>query len=48
MRHNRHWPFDGFVAAQLAGAFAATLLFRWLFPPLKAEASAVMVQHNQQ
>jgi glycerol uptake facilitator-like aquaporin len=36
----------GFVAAQLAGAFAATLLFRWLIPSLKAEASAVMVQHD--
>ncbi len=29
----------GFVAAQLAGAFAATLLFRWLVPPLRVEAS---------
>jgi glycerol uptake facilitator-like aquaporin len=38
----------GFVAAQLAGAFAATLLFRWLIPSLKAEASAVMVQHDRQ
>ena len=28
----------GFVAAQLAGAFAATLLFKWLIPSLKAEA----------
>lgn len=37
----------GFVAAQLAGAFAATLLFRWLFPSLNAEAPAVMVQHDQ-
>jgi glycerol uptake facilitator-like aquaporin len=36
----------GFVAAQLAGAFAATLLFRWLIPSLKTEASAVMVQHD--
>jgi len=27
----------GFVAAQLAGAFAATLLFKWLIPSLKAE-----------
>jgi glycerol uptake facilitator-like aquaporin len=36
----------GFVAAQLAGAFAATLLFRWLVPSLKVEASAVMVQHD--
>jgi glycerol uptake facilitator-like aquaporin len=32
-------PVDvtGFVAAQIAGAFAATLLFRWLIPPFKAE-----------
>jgi glycerol uptake facilitator-like aquaporin len=26
----------GFVVAQLAGAFAATLLFRWLAPPVRA------------
>jgi glycerol uptake facilitator-like aquaporin len=26
----------GFVAAQLAGAFCATLLFRWLMPPITA------------
>jgi len=34
-------PVDvaGFVAAQVAGAFAATLLFRWLIPPFKAEVS---------
>jgi glycerol uptake facilitator-like aquaporin len=38
----------GFVASQLAGAFAATLLFRWLFPSLKAEASAITVEHDQQ
>jgi glycerol uptake facilitator-like aquaporin len=38
----------GFVAAQLAGAFAATLLFRWLIPSLRAEASAVMVEHDRQ
>ena len=37
----------GFVAAQLAGAFAATLLFRWLIPSLSAEASAVMVEHDR-
>jgi glycerol uptake facilitator-like aquaporin len=29
----------GFVAAQLAGAFAATLLFRWLIPFHRAETS---------
>jgi glycerol uptake facilitator-like aquaporin len=38
----------GFMVAQLSGAFAATLLFRWLFPSLKAEASDVMVEHDQQ
>jgi glycerol uptake facilitator-like aquaporin len=36
----------GFVAAQLAGAFAATLLFGWLIPTLRAEASAVVVEHE--
>ncbi len=30
----------GFVAAQLAGAFAATWFLRWLIPPCKVEASA--------
>jgi len=41
-------PVDtaGFVATQLAGAFAATLLFRWLIPSLTAEASAVVVNHD--
>ena len=38
----------GFVAAQLAGAFVATLLFRWLIPSLRAEASAVVVEHDRQ
>jgi len=38
----------GFIAAQLAGAFAATLLFRWLTPSLKGSASAVLVEHKQE
>ncbi len=38
----------GFVAAQLAGAFAATLLFQWLIPSLRTEASAVTVEHDTQ
>jgi glycerol uptake facilitator-like aquaporin len=38
----------GFVAAQLAGAVAATALFRWLIPSLRAEAPAVMVEHDRQ
>ena len=37
----------GFVAAQLAGAVSATLLFRWLIPSLRTEASAVMVEHDR-
>ena len=36
----------GFVAAQLLGAFAATALFHWLVPSLKAEASDVLVPHE--
>lgn len=35
----------GFVAAQLTGAAAATLLFRWLVPVLPATAGAVVVPH---
>jgi glycerol uptake facilitator-like aquaporin len=38
---------SGFVLAQLAGAFAATLLFRWLIPSLEDEASAVVVEHDK-
>jgi glycerol uptake facilitator-like aquaporin len=37
----------GFIVAQLAGAMAATLLFRWLIPSLPKEASAVVVMHEQ-
>jgi glycerol uptake facilitator-like aquaporin len=37
----------GFVAAQLGGAFAATLLFRWLIPSFRAETSAVMLEHDR-
>jgi glycerol uptake facilitator-like aquaporin len=35
----------GFIAAQLAGAMAATLLFRWLVPSLPKDASNVVVAH---
>lgn len=35
----------GFIAAQLAGAFAATLLFQWLTPGIEREAPAVLVGH---
>jgi glycerol uptake facilitator-like aquaporin len=43
-------PIDvwGFVGAQLAGAFAATLVFQWLIPSLREEASGVMVEHDRQ
>ena len=33
-----------FVAAQLAGAFAATLLFRWLIPLLEVDPPAVLMK----
>ena len=36
-----------FIAAQLAGAFAATALFRWLLPASRAEASEILVPHPQ-
>jgi glycerol uptake facilitator-like aquaporin len=36
----------GFIAAQLAGAAAATALFRWLSPSLPADAERVVVPHD--
>jgi len=41
-------PIDapGFILAQLAGAAAATLLFRWLAPSLPKDAEAVMLPHE--
>jgi glycerol uptake facilitator-like aquaporin len=42
-------PMDapGFILAQLAGAMAATLLFRWLVPSLPRDAPNVVVTHPQ-
>jgi glycerol uptake facilitator-like aquaporin len=37
----------GFMVAQLAGAFAATLLFRWLVPSLPKQARDVVVAHAE-
>ncbi len=37
----------GFIVAQLAGAMAATLLFRWLVPSLPKDASNIVVAHPQ-
>ncbi len=37
----------GFIVAQLAGAMAATVLFRWLVPTLAKDASSVIVAHPQ-
>jgi glycerol uptake facilitator-like aquaporin len=34
-----------FLAAQLAGAIAATLLFRWLVPRLDTTAKSILVSH---
>ena len=42
-------PVDapGFIVAQLAGAMAATLVFRWLVPTLPKDAANVVVSHSQ-
>jgi len=37
-----------FIAGQLAGASAATLLFRWLVPSMPKNAAAVLVSHAAQ
>jgi glycerol uptake facilitator-like aquaporin len=37
----------GFILAQLAGAVAATLLFRWLVPSIPKAASSVIVAHPE-
>jgi glycerol uptake facilitator-like aquaporin len=37
----------GFIVAQLAGAAAATLLFRWLVPSLPQGAASVVVSHSE-
>ena len=38
----------GFIVAQLLGATAATLLFRWLVPSLPEDAEAVIVPHPEE
>jgi glycerol uptake facilitator-like aquaporin len=35
-----------FIVAQLAGALVATVVFRWLIPSLRADASSVVVPHD--
>lgn len=42
-------PLDtpAFIVAQLAGAFVATALFRWLVPSLPKSADAVVVPHER-
>lgn len=43
-------PVDapGFIAAQLAGAFVATFLFRWLVPSLPKQSRDVVVPHGEE
>ena len=43
-------PIDApaFITAQLAGAMAATFLFRWLAPPLPKQAEAVLLPHDHE
>ncbi|HEX8141021.1 MAG TPA: MIP/aquaporin family protein [Pyrinomonadaceae bacterium] len=38
----------GFSVAQLAGAAAATALFRWLLPAVASDAASVLVPHQDQ
>ena len=42
-------PVDapGFIAAQIVGALAATLLFRWLVPALPARAADIVVPRDE-
>jgi glycerol uptake facilitator-like aquaporin len=35
-----------FIAAELAGAFCATFLFRWLMPPIRSEAYTVLANED--
>ena len=37
----------GFIVAQLAGAFVATLLFRWLAPITSERAAAIVLPHDE-
>jgi glycerol uptake facilitator-like aquaporin len=41
-------PFDVplFIVAQMAGALAATFLFRWLVPNLPSNAEQILVPHS--
>jgi glycerol uptake facilitator-like aquaporin len=41
-------PMDvpGFIVAQLLGAAAATMLFRWLVPPLSKDADSIVMPHE--
>ncbi|HVW86605.1 MAG TPA: MIP/aquaporin family protein [Bryobacteraceae bacterium] len=38
----------GFIVAQLAGATAATLLFRWLAPPSPKAAASIVFPHSSE
>jgi glycerol uptake facilitator-like aquaporin len=42
-------PIDvpGFVFAQFVGAFAATVLFRWLAPALPETARDIVLPHSE-
>lgn len=37
----------GFIIVQLVGAFAATVLFRWLVPSLPKDAASVVIPHAE-
>lgn len=43
----RHVDVLGFIIAQLVGAVAATILFRWLVPGLPKDADEVILPHTK-
>ena len=48
-RHSEMVPFaPWFIFAQLLGAVAATLLFRWLAPNLQIRAKEILLAHSSQ
>jgi len=38
----------GFIAAQLAGAITATVVFRWMVPSLPKQAAEILVAHSRE
>jgi glycerol uptake facilitator-like aquaporin len=43
----RFWDVPGFIIAQLLGAAAATILFKWLVPITPKQAEEIIVSHDE-